>query len=70
MSKIKYGTTRNGEYAEFPLTNQLIILPNGAEYYLRYDPANEGLVITQVYGSKDNNSMIIQPMVSNQILIK
>ncbi len=68
--KIKYATSRNGEYLEFPLNSQLIILPNGVEYTLRYDPINKGLVISQVYGSKDDNSMTIQPMVSNQIILK
>jgi hypothetical protein len=71
MDKIKYATERNGEFKEFPLKSQAIILPDGSEYYLRYDPVNKGLLITKIYGSDDDHNCItIQPMVSNQILIK
>lgn len=67
MQKIKYATDRNGEYKEFPLTSQTIILPNGIELSLRYDKVTDGLMITKMY---DDGPIVIQPMVSNQILIK
>jgi len=63
--KIKFKLERFGEFQDFPLDNQLIILPDGCEYYLRWDKVRKGLVITQSFGS----GMSIQPMVSNQIII-
>ena len=71
MDKIKYATVRNGDLKEFPLNSQMIVLPDGSEYSLRYDPIRKGLVVTKIYGAPDDNGgIIIQPMVSNQILIK
>lgn len=64
--KIKYATERNGELKEFPLTSQTIILPNGEEYSLRFDSIRNGLTITKI----TDGELLIQPHVSNQILIK
>lgn len=66
MDKIKYVTSRNGELKEFPLNSQNIILPNGIELALRYDPVRGGLTITKL----TDGELLIQPHVSNQILIK
>jgi len=64
--KIKYLTARNVEVLEFPLNSQNIILPNGVELALRFDPIRQGLTITKL----TEGELFIQPHVSNQILIK
>jgi len=61
-----YLTERNGETKEFPLNSQNIILPNGAEFTLRWDNIRQGLTITKL----TDGDLFIQPQVSNQILIK
>lgn len=66
MDKIRYLTERNGEIKEFPLNSQNIILPNGEEYTLRWDAVRKGLTITKL----TDGELLIQPHVSNQILIK
>jgi len=66
MDKIRYTTERNGELKEFPLNSQNIILPNGEEFTLRYDSIRQGLTITKL----TDVELLIQPHVSNQILIK
>jgi hypothetical protein len=66
MDKIKFATERNGEFKEFPLNSQNIILPNGEEFYLRYDSIRKGLTITKI----TNGELLIQLHASNQILIK
>ena len=66
MDKTRYLTERNGEIKEFPLNSQNIILPNGEEYSLRWDSARKGLTITKL----SDGELLIQPHVSNQILIK
>lgn len=66
MNKIKYLTARNGEVKEFPLNSQNIILPNGIEFTLRWDNVQEGLTITKL----SEGELLIQPHVSNQILIR
>lgn len=65
-NKIKYLTARNGEVMDFPLNSQNIILPNGIELALRYDSVRQGLTITKL----TDGELLIQPHVSNQILIK
>jgi hypothetical protein len=64
--KIKYATERNGELKDFPLNSQTIVLPNGVELSLRYDPIRSGLTVTKL----SDGELLIQPHVSNQILIK
>ncbi len=64
--KIRYLTERNGELKEFPLNSQNIILPNGVELTIRYDPMQEGLTITKLTAGE----LLIRPHTSNQILIK
>lgn len=66
MDKIKYLTERNGELKEFPLNSQSIVLPNGVELSLRYDNIRGGLTITKI----TDGELLIQPHVSNQILVK
>jgi len=65
-TKIKYLTERYGELKDFPLNSQGIVLPNGIELALRYDPLRGGLTITKI----SDGELQIQPHVSNQILIK
>jgi len=64
--KIKYLTARHGEIKEFPLNSQNIILPNGAEFTIRWDNVRQGLTITKL----TDGELLIQPHTSNQILIK
>lgn len=64
IDKIKYKNER-GILQEFPHNSTLIILPNGVEYYLRWDSLMNGLVITQGYGT----GISIHPFDSNRITI-
>lgn len=68
-TKIKYCTDRGGEYIEFPMTSTRLIMPNGNEYVIRFDPLIGGLVINKAY-SDDQTAMNIMPRVSNEIVIK
>lgn len=69
--KIRYSTGRNGEYSELPLNSTTLILPDGAEFVIRYDHVRKGLEIIKSWGSvDDDDSMMIFPGVSNKILIK
>lgn len=70
-TRLKYYTGRDNQVAEFPKVNTTILTPDGGEFTIRWDHINQGIEITKVYGSDENDSaMHITPRVSNQILIK
>jgi hypothetical protein len=69
-NKIKYNTERNGEFKEFPLNSTTLIMPDDAEFLIRYDHVNKALEVVKVYGANDETTLQIIPCVSNKILIK
>jgi hypothetical protein len=69
-NKIKYSTERNGEFKEFPLNSTTLIMPDDAEFMIRYDQINKALEIVKVYGANDESTIQIIPCVSNKILLK
>lgn len=68
-NKLKYYQRKIAEPIEFPQEVVRILLPNGDEYNLRFDPRLNGLVINKAY-SDNESSMTIAPHVSNEVLIK
>lgn len=68
--KIRYATGRNGEYMELPLNSTTLIMPDGAEFVIRYDHVSKGLEIVKSWGANDDDSMMILPGTSNKVLIK
>lgn len=66
--KLKYYPVRQGgSDAEFEATVGIIKAPNGSVFDVRYDSARGGIVIMKV---EDDSAVTVQPMTSNQILIK
>jgi hypothetical protein len=68
--KIRYATGRNGEYAELPLNSTTLIMPDGAEFVIRYDCISKGLEVIKSWASSDGDSMMILPGTANKVLIK
>lgn len=68
-NKIKYSTKRSGEFNEFELNCTTIILPNGVEFGIAYDPVRKGLQLTKIWGANDDSTIFINPCTSNQIII-
>ena len=67
-NKLKYYPVRQGgTEAEFEAVVGIISAPNGVKYDVRYDAMRDGIVIMKI---ADNRAITIQPMTSNQILIK
>lgn len=69
-NKIKYAIGRNGEYLELPLNSTTLILPNGAEFIIRYDHVSKGLEVIKGWGEDGDHSMMILPGTANKVLIK
>lgn len=67
--KIQIALGRDVEFQELPTVVTRILLPNGDEYTIRYDPLLQGIVLNKAYSDNEQHITII-PRVSNEVLIK